>query len=138
MQIDPYLFFNGNCEEAFKFYARCLNGKIADMMLHEGSPAEKDVPANWQKKILHARLEFGDGSVIMGSDAPPSHAPERTDGFSISVTVDTPQEAERVFKALSEKAHIKMPIQETFWAQRFGMLDDQFGMPWMINCNKPR
>jgi len=134
MQIQPYLHFNGNCEEAFKFYEQCLNGKIETMMPHTGSPAEKHVPAEWGSKILHARLVVGD-AVLMASDAPPDHysAPQ---GFSVALQIKDPAEAERVFQVLSENGKITMPFQQTFWALRFGMLFDRFGIPWMINCEQ--
>ena len=135
MRVNPYLFFNGQCEAAFKFYARCLGAKIEAMMPHEGTPAASQVPSEWAKKILHARLSLGD-TVLMASDAPPGHY-EKPQGFSVSLLVDTPQEAERVFNALADNGTINMPIGETFWALRFGMLVDQFGIAWMINCEKP-
>ena len=134
MQLNPYLMFNGQCEAAFKYYANVLNGKIEAMLPHEGSPAAEHVPPEWRKKIMHARLSVGD-QVLMASDAPPGHqAP--MNGFSVSLNVDDPAEAERVFHALAENGTVRMPIQETFWAVRFGMLTDRFGTPWMINCEK--
>ncbi len=83
MQLNPYLFFNGRCEEAFKFYAECLEGKIEGMMKHAGTPAEEHVPAEWRDKIMHARLMIGD-EALMGSDAPPDRSKE-PGGFSVSV-----------------------------------------------------
>lgn len=135
MQLNSYLNFNGQCEAAFKFYAKCLNGKIEAMIPHEGTPAADHVPAEWRSKIMHARLAIGD-QVLMGSDAPPSYF-QKPQGFSVNIQVKEPAEADRVFKALGEngKATI-MPIQQTFWAARFGMLVDQFGTPWMVNCEK--
>ncbi len=132
MQINPYLLFNGNCEAAFKFYEKCLGGKITAMMPHEGTPMEKSVPPEWLKKIIHARL-VATGMVLMGSDAPPSHF-QQPQGFSVSVTVTTTEEADRLFGALSENGKVTMPIQKTFWSPRFGMFVDQFGIPWMIMC----
>jgi PhnB protein len=134
MQLNPYLFFNGQCEAAFKFYERCLGGKIDAMMKHAGSPAEEHAPPEWRDKILHARLMVN-GEAVMGSDAPPGHYKE-PQGFSVAIQVKDPAEAERVFKALSAKGTIQMPMGETFFAVRFGMLVDQFGIPWMINCEK--
>ena len=134
MQLNPYLTFNGQCEAAFKFYEQCLGGKIVAMMPHAGTPAEEHVPAEWRNKIIHARLIVGD-DVLMGSDAPPDRY-EASKGFSVTLGVDNPAEAERVFNALAEKGTVQMPIQETFWAVRFGMLVDRFGIPWMINCEK--
>jgi PhnB protein len=132
MQLNPYLFFNGNCADAFKFYEKCLGGKIVTLMTHEGTPAAEQVPANWREKIIHARLTVGD-QVLMGSDAPPDrYAPMK--GFGVSFAVDSPADAERIFKALSEKGAVGMPMQQTFFAVRFGMVVDQFGTPWMITC----
>lgn len=135
MQLNPYLFFNGQCEEAFKFYATCLKGKIEAMLTHEGTPAEAHVPAEWRKKIMHARLMV-DGQALMGSDDPTGKY-ESPKSFSVSLQINDPAQADRVFDALAEKGKINMPIQETFWAIRFGMLVDRFGVPWMINCPKP-
>lgn len=135
MEINPYLMFNGNCEEAFKYYERCLGGKIEAMVPHAGTPAEQQVPAEWRNKILHARLTVN-GQALMASDAPPGRQ-ENFGGFSISINVSGAPEAERVFAALAEGGQVRMPIQETFWALRFGMLVDRFGVPWMVNCEKP-
>jgi PhnB protein len=134
MQMNPYLTFNGQCETAFKFYEKCLRGKIVMMMMHEGTPAAEHVPAEWRNKILHARLQIGD-QVVMGSDAPPDRY-EQPKGFSVSLSVDDPAEADRIFGALAEQGTVRMPIQKTFWAIRFGTLVDRFGIPWMINCEE--
>ena len=134
MQLNPYLTFNGQCEAAFKFYEKCLGGKIEAMLTHEGTPAEQQVPSEWRNKILHARLTVGD-QVLMGSDAPPERY-EKPQGFSVSLNIDNPGEAERIFRALSENGNVHMPMQQTFWAARFGMCVDRFGTPWMVNCEK--
>lgn len=134
MQLNPYLHFNGNCEAAFKFYEQVLGGKIEAMMTHEGTPVEQHVPKEWQKKIIHARMVIGD-AVLMASDAPPDHF-EKPQGFSVSLDVKDPVEAERIFHALADKGRVQMPFAQTFWAYRFGMAVDQFGIPWMINCEK--
>lgn len=133
MQFHPYLMFDGQCEEAFKFYERVLGGEIAAMMRFEGSPAEDSVPPEWRGKIMHARLVV-DGMTLMGSDAPQGF--ERPQGFSISINIDKPAEAERIFNALGEDGEIRMKMEETFWARRFGMVVDRFGTPWMVNCEK--
>jgi len=132
MQLNPYLTFNGQCETAFKFYERSLGGKIEAMLPHAGTPVEEHVPAEWRSKILHARLIVGD-QVLMGSDAPPERY-EQPKGFSVSLQLKDPAEAERIFSALATNGTVRMPLQKTFWAARFGMLVDQFGIPWMINC----
>jgi PhnB protein len=135
MQVNPYLTFNGQCEEAFKSYAKILGGEIVAMMPHEGTPAERHVPAEWRKKIIHARL-IVDGVPLMGSDAPPDGY-EKMQGFSVTLNIKEPAEAERIFNALAEKGSVRMPLGETFWAEKFGMVTDRFGTPWMINCEKP-
>ena len=134
MQLNPYLLFNGQCEEAFKFYAECLGGKIEAMIPHGGTPAEQHSPPEWRDKILHASLSV-DGELLMGSDAPPQHY-EHPKGFSVSIQLKDPVAAERIFNTLAGEGTVKMPFQQTFWAYRFGMLVDQFGIPWMINCEK--
>jgi len=134
MTLNPYLNFNGQCETAFKFYEKCLGGKIAFKMTYGESPMAKETPPERHNRILHARLIVGN-AVIMGSDTPPE-CYQKPQGFSVSINVEKPEEAERVFTALSEKGSVGMPITETFWALRFGMLVDQFGIPWMINCEK--
>jgi len=132
MQLNPYLMFKGECRAAFEFYAKVLGAKIEAMMTHEGTPAAEHVPPEWRGKIMHARLAIGD-KVLMGSDSP-----DRSDtgmsGFSVTLGIDKPAEAERIFHALAENGTVRMPIQKTFWAERFGMLTDRFGTPWMINC----
>jgi PhnB protein len=130
--VNPYLLFNGRCREAFTFYADCLGGKIDAMLPHAGTPAESHVPPEWREKIMHARLTLGE-DVIMGSDAPPGHF-EPPRGFSVTIQLTDPAEADRIFGRLSEGATVTMPIQQTFWATRFGMLVDRFGTPWMVNC----
>jgi PhnB protein len=134
MKLSPYLTFSGDCEMAFDFYAKCLGGKIDAMVRHEGTPAAQQVPPEWRNKILHARLVVGE-MVLMGSDAPPARY-EPMKGFSVMLDVADPAEAEHIFQALAENGTVRMPIQKTFWAARFGMLVDQFGTPWMINCEQ--
>jgi PhnB protein len=136
MQCNPYLLFNGNCEEAFKVYEKVLGGKIVAMAKVKDTPAAEHHTPDFQDKIMHARMTFGN-NTLMASDAPAPHY-EAMKGIQVSLNVDTPAEADRVFKALAEGGNIKMPIQETFWAQRFGMLTDRFGTPWMVNCDKPQ
>jgi PhnB protein len=134
MRLNPYLNFTGQCEAAFKFYEKALGGKIVFKLTYGETPAARETPANMQNQIIHARFVVGD-SVLMGSDCSPERY-QKPEGIFISLSIEKPEEAERVFQALSEKARILMPIAETFWAQRFGMLVDQFDIPWMINCEK--
>jgi PhnB protein len=134
MSVDPYLHFKGDCEAAFKFYAKCLGGRIEGTFTYAQSPMAQQVPAEWGAKLMHARLVIGD-RVLMGMDATPEryHAPS---GFSLSVSVKNAAEAERVFNALVEGGKVTMPLQQTFWSQRFGMLVDRFGVPWMVNSEQ--
>jgi len=132
MKPSAYLLFNGDCEAAFKFYERVLGGKIDAMMTFGGTPMEKQVPEEWRKKIIHADMRIGD-RILMGSDCPPDRY-KKPQGFSVCLDgLKDTAEAERVFQALAEKGTVTMPIQQTFWATRFGMLVDQFGIPWIVN-----
>lgn len=134
MQTNPYLYYSGNCEAAFRFYADALGGKILAMITHAETPAAAQTAPEWQQKIIHARIQIGD-TVVMASDAPPGRQAPMS-GFSVTLNVAEPAEAERVFHTLAEGGTVGMPIQETFWATRFAMLTDRFGTPWMINCEK--
>jgi PhnB protein len=134
MQLNPYLVFNGQCEAAFKFYEKALGGKIESLMTHGDSPMSQQVPAEWRSKIMHARMTVGD-TVLMGSDGPPGRYQE-PQGFSLSIGVNDPAQAERIFNELAEGGKVQMPLQKTFWAVRFGMVVDRFGIPWMVNCEQ--
>jgi PhnB protein len=134
MQLNPYLIFNDQCEEAFKFYAQCLGGKIEALLRGKDTPIAGQLPPDRQDKIMHACLVV-DGKQLMGSDSPAEHyhAPQ---GSSVTVTVEDPDEATRIFKALATSGKIDMDLAETFWAIRFGMVTDRFGVRWMVNCEK--
>lgn len=134
MRVNPYLTFKGNCEEAFTLYAKVLDAKIDAMIPHAGTPAEEHVSPEWRGKIMHACMSIGD-SKLMASDCPPDRF-DASKGISVALHPKTAAEADRIFSALSVGGNITMPIQETFWAARFGMLTDRFGTPWMINCDK--
>lgn len=132
MKLIAYLNFDGTAEAAFRFYETCLGGKITAMIPHAGSPAEKFIAPEHAHRIMHTRLEVGD-QTLMASDFMPGSV-QKPQGFAVSINVKDPDEATRIFTALSEGASITMPIQETFWSPRFGMLTDRFGIPWMVNC----
>jgi len=131
MQINPYLFYDSNCEAAFKFYEKALGAKIEMLLRNEDGP-EGMSPPERSKKIMHGRISI-DGQVLMASDAPPDHF-HKPQGFSVSLTVKDPADAERKFKALSEGGSMNMPFGKTFFSKGFGMCIDQFGIPWMVNC----
>ena len=135
MKWNPYLTFHGTCEEAFKFYENCLRGKITFMMTYEDSPMAGQAPPGWAKKILHAGLASGDG-VLEGCDAPPGEY-KKPQSFCVMLRPKNAAEAERIFNALAKEGTVQIPFGETFWALRFGMVVDRFGMPWLINCEKP-
>lgn len=135
MQLNPHLAFNGQCEAAFTFYEKCLRGKITFMMTYGASPVAEQMPPDLRTKILHATLALGDDRLT-GADVPPENY-QNPQGFSVSLQIGDAAEADRIFKTLAEKGAVQMPLQETFWALRFGMLVDQFGTPWIINCGKP-
>ena len=132
MKLVSYLNFNGQCAEAFRFYERVLGGKIVGIMTHGETPIGDSVAPEWRDRVMHAHLEIGD-QVLFGSDSPPEYF-QKPQGMYVSIHVDDANEAERIFYALAENGSVEMPIQQTFWASRFGMLTDQFGIPWMINC----
>ena len=133
MKINPDLMFDGNCEEAFDFYAKTLGGK--GLALHryaDNADSAASVPADWRNKLMHARVEI-DGVLLMGSDAPEGRR-QTKGGFNVSINVAKVADGERIFKALSEGGKTIMPYSKTFWAEGFGMCVDRFGTPWMVNC----
>ena len=134
MRLNPMLTFNGQCEAAFKFYEQCLGGKIVTMLTYRNSPMAEQVSSEWLDKILHTTLTVDD-TVLMGCDTPPEHFQEAK-GISVVIGIAEPANAERIFHALAEGGIVQMPIQQTFWAVRFGMLRDRFGIPWMINSEQ--
>ena len=136
MNVTPYIMFNGNCEEALNFYAKALQGEIKNLQRFEGSPAEG--MAEEKQQVMHAHF-IAKGIYIMASDSGQG-APTETDGgrVHLSINCDTEEEINQAFEGLSEGARITMPLQDTFWGARFGMLSDQFGINWMFNYDKPQ
>ena len=135
MRVNPYLNFNGTCKDAFAFYERLFGGESLAMMTYKGTPAEEYCPAGHPDAIMHACLKVGN-EFLMGSDAF-GEMYQPMQGMSVTLNIDEPAEAERVFKALAEGGTVRMPIQETFWALRFGDVIDRYGTPWLINCTRP-
>ena len=132
MQFIPYLNFDGQCGEAFDFYAKVFDAKICFRMTYGESPMAKDMPVETHGRVMHTQLESA-GGILMGADGPPDTESHKG---CVNLPIDTPAEAERVFNALAEGGEVQMPIQETFWAHRFGMLQDRYGKAWMVNCMK--
>jgi PhnB protein len=131
MQLTPYIMFNGTCEEALNFYAKALNGEIKELHRFEGSPAEG--MSTDKQKVMHAHFA-ANGIFFMASDGDQKEA---VGGMvHLSLNFDNAEELGKVFAALSEGARVTMPLQDTFWGARFGMLTDQFGINWMFNQDK--
>ena len=134
MRIDSYLHFNGNCAEAFRFYKDLFGATELRMQTWGKSPMAAQMPAERQDEIMHAHLALG-SYALMGSDAGGMY--QTPAGFRVAIEPDSAAEAERIFAGLSEGGVVMMPLGETFWAQRFGMLTDRFGTPWMVNYGQP-
>jgi len=135
MKLNTYLNYGGNCEEAFRFYEKNLGGKISMMMRFADQPDPKNVPPGLEKYVLYANMTIG-GTQLMGSDVPPERfQPMRS--VYLSLAVDSSDEAERIYKLLSDGGEIFMPMAETFFAFKFGMLRDRFGTSWMILHQRP-
>ena len=130
-----HLHFKGNCSEAFRFYAATFGGRIVFSMTYGEAPGAAQGPAETRDQIIHARIDLA-GDALLGCDVPPDRY-EKPQGFNVMANADQPGDAERLFRVLSEGGAVTMPIQETFWAHRFGMCTDRFGTPWMVNCAKP-
>lgn len=135
MQLNPHLSFKGQCEAAFRFYEKCLGGKIVMMMTYGDSPMAEQTPPAQRKKIIHASLSLGDQRLTGADVSPESY--RKPQGFSVMLDIAAATDADRIFKILAENGSVQIRIQGTFWALRWGMLVDQFGTPWMINCGKP-
>ena len=133
MQIETYLTFGGNCEEAMAFYKRCLGGEITALMRYEGSPMDNaQLPAGWKNKVMHSTFEC-EGARLMASDGMPGQPKPTYSGFSVSLFVPgDASKAKRAFEALSEGGKVTMPFAPPFWGGHFGMLTDRFGVPWMV------
>ncbi|HBN53434.1 MAG TPA: VOC family protein [Stenotrophomonas sp.] len=139
MKLIPFLGFNGNTHEAMAFYATALGGKVvSEMKYGDMPPGDMDGEgcggfSPTPDQVAHCQVEAG-GAILMAADGPPAEGQCAT---TINVDVDSVEEAERVFAALAEGGQVQMPLAETFWAKRWGMLVDRYGKPWMVNCMKP-
>ena len=134
MTLHPHLAFNGQCEAAFRFYEKSLGGKVTFMMNYASSPVAAQFPSAWNDRIMHASLTVGD-NMLSGGDAPPDKY-EKPQGFCVSLGLKDAKEGERIFNALAENGTVQMPFEKTFWAAGFGMVTDQFGIPWIVNCEQ--
>lgn len=134
MRLQTYVNFAGTCAEAFRYYEKHLGGTIGMMMTHGQAPDQSHVDPALKDAVLHARIAIG-GTELMGADIP--HAEPMRSAY-LSLNVDTDSEAERIFAALSDRGRALMPMQETFFATRFGQVRDRFGLNWMIVRERPR
>ena len=132
MQVSAYVSFSGQCEAAFEFYERCLGAQPGPLFRYAGSPMADQAPEGWGDKVMHGSVTVG-GLVLMGSDVAPGGYQAPT-GFSLSLQIQSTADAERIFRDLAEGGAVTMPLEKTFWAARFGMVVDRFGVPWMVNC----
>ena len=133
MQVQPYLFFNGRCEEAIAFYRQTLGAEVMMMMRFSESPephAPGTIPPGAENKVMHAALRIGE-TTVLASDGRCQGAPS-FQGFALSLTVPTEAEAERLFGALGDGGQVQMPMAKTFFSPRFGMVADRFGVSWMV------
>jgi PhnB protein len=136
--VQPYLFFNGNCEEAVEFYRKALGAEVLFKMRFSESPEPHPpgmVPPGFEKKIMHTSFRIGE-TTVMASDGCANEKP-KFEGFSLSLSVRTEAEADRAFAALTEGGQVQMPLTKTFWSPRFGMLTDRFGVGWMVGVMAP-
>ena len=135
--VQPYLFFGGQCEEALEFYRKALGAEVQMLMRYKESPEEKrPVPECFDNKVMHASFRVGE-TTVMASDGMCDGKPN-FEGFSLSITVADEAEAERVFAALSDGGLVTMALEKTFWAPKFGILTDRFGVGWMVSvAHKP-
>ena len=133
MRADIYLNYNGNCEDAFRFYEARLGGKVVMLVTHAEAPPGMPLPDEWKQKVMHARLDLGN-AVLMGADIPGAE-PMRS--AYVTLTLDSADEAERVYALLADGGQIFMKMEETFFASRFAMLRDRFGTSWMLLHERP-
>ena len=131
--INPYLNFDGQCEEAFNLYKSVFGGEFAMIQRFKEVPSEEKLPESEGNKLIHVSLPLSNGNILMGSDRPSSIGPAvKGDNFSISIETESVEETTKIFNALSKGGIIKMPLGDTFWGAYFGMFVDKFGIPWMI------
>jgi PhnB protein len=133
MELQPYVFFDGRCEEAIEFYKTALGAKVDMLMRFKDSPEKEACPTNdpaMGEKVMHASVRLGDQMLLM-SDGHCQGKPN-FQGFALSLTVKTEGDADRLFNALADGGQVQMPLAKTFWSPRFGMVSDRFGVWWMV------
>lgn len=132
--VEPYLLFNGNCEEAFNFYKSAFGGEFSGIMKYKDMPENgKEIPEEYREKVLHVSLPVGKEVILMGSDAGPGAKINMGDNIMLTLSVDDEKEARYLFEKLSQGGKVDMPLQKTFWAELYAMFTDSFGIQWSIN-----
>ena len=134
MKVETYLFFNGRCEEALEFYKKALDAKIVNMMRFSDSPDQRQCAPGTLDKIMHSTFSIGD-TQLMASDGD-CKGDTKFQGMSLTIGVKSPEEAEKLFKAIGEGGQVQIPMMETFFATRWGMVADKFGVSWMVLSEK--
>ncbi len=132
--IQPYLFFNGSCEQAIEFYRKALGAEVQMIMRYKESPEPPPpgrIPPGFENKIMHTSFRIG-STTVMASDGCSADKPN-FEGFSLSLSVPSEADADRVFNALADGGQVRMPLAKTFWSPRFGMVEDRFGIGWMVS-----
>ena len=140
MYATPYLFFDGNCAEALRFYEKFLGAKVMANLKYADTPAKDHVPAALHDKVIHASFMIGNTTIMASDDCPaPGQAatPNKPGGYSMTLSVDTPEVAAKVFNALADGGTVTMKLDKTFFAEAFGSVHDRFGVRWMVICDKP-
>lgn len=140
VKLNPYIFFNGNCEEAFNFYKAVLGGDFSYLGRYGDMPEGSKVEHDEAVKIMHVSLPLADGTMLMGSDVPSSRESMTVIGnnFSLSISPNSEEEARRIFNELSESGNVTMQLDKTFWGSLFGMFTDKFGINWMVDYELPK
>jgi PhnB protein len=132
MKMNPYLSFKGDCEAAFKYYEQHLGGEMGAIFRYGGTPLSGSVPEDWPDKVMHGSITIG-GQTLQAADVSAAQY-ESPQGFSLTLQITSAIDAERMFEALADGGQVRLPLEKTFWAERFGMVIDRFGVPWIINC----
>jgi PhnB protein len=133
MVVQPYLYFHGRCDEALAFYEQALGAEVTFKMRNKEAPAEYAAEGEAGERIMHAAFKVGQTTLMAADGMPGDTAAPAYSGFSISISLDSTAQGEKIFNALAQGGEVRLPWQPTFWAKGFGMVTDKFGVPWMVN-----
>jgi PhnB protein len=131
MAVQPYLFFNGRCDEAIEFYQKAIGAEVMMLLRFKQAPDQSMVRPETAEKIMHARLRIGD-AIVLVSDGMCTGGEQKFEGFSLTLSLASAEEVDRRFNALAEGGQVRMPLDKTFFSPRFGMLTDRFGVGWIV------